>query len=84
MPIVDIKKVESMESSPEINPAWGIDKESKRIFIRCGICKKILALSHIHFIDGSGAITPMMTHTECGWHVSARLINYNKNDILLA
>src|SRR5882762_8866810 len=54
-------------------PAWGRDKGSGEIFIRCGGCGKCIDLDHQ--VAANGDVTPSVWHDspDCGWHVHITL-----------
>lgn len=55
-------------------PAWGAD-ERGAVWVRC-VCGEVMDLDHEVAADGS--VSPSLWHDDpgCGWHVSARLLDW--------
>jgi hypothetical protein len=70
---------EVRRSFAEPKPAWGIDKGSGEVFIRCGGCGQCLNLDHEILSDGT--VRPSVHHDnpDCGWHVFVTLEGYTEH-----
>lgn len=74
---VELPKVQARKSLVEPSPAWGRDAGGE-VFIRCS-CGVCMNLDREHAIDTEGNVNPSLHHAEpqCGWHVFARLLDWD-------